>query len=54
PFEGLFKKKPDLSHLRPFGALVMTRKSNSDNLNKITTRGEEGRFVGYARDSKGY
>ncbi|KAJ6467033.1 hypothetical protein DFH09DRAFT_807866, partial [Mycena vulgaris] len=24
PFEGLFKRKPDLSHLRPFGALVTT------------------------------
>jgi hypothetical protein len=54
PFEGWFKRKPDLSHLRPFGALVTTRKTNSDELMKLVPRGEEGRFVGYARDSKGY
>jgi hypothetical protein len=54
PFQGWFNKKPDLSHLRPFGALVTSRKPNSDNLNKLALRGEEGRFVGYANDSKGY
>jgi hypothetical protein len=54
PFQGWFKRKPDLSHLRPFGALVTTRKTNSDQLTKIAPRGEEGRLVGYARDAKGY
>jgi len=54
PFEGWFKRKPDLSHLRPFGALVTVRKTNSDQLIKIAPRGEEGRFVGYAHDAKGY
>jgi hypothetical protein len=54
PFEGWFKRKPDLSHLRPFGALVTARKTDSDDLMKIVPRGEEGRFVGYAHDSKGY
>jgi hypothetical protein len=54
PFECWFRRKADLSHLRPFGALVTARKTNSDNLNKVVPRGEEGRFVGYARDSKGY
>ncbi|KAJ7927691.1 copia protein, partial [Mycena leptocephala] len=54
PFQHWFRKRPDLSHLRPFGALVTSRKTNSDELNKVTSRGEEGRFVGYARDSKGY
>ncbi|KAJ7791006.1 hypothetical protein B0H14DRAFT_204384 [Mycena olivaceomarginata] len=34
-------------------ALVTSRKTNSDALNKVTQRGEEGRFVG-SRDSKGY
>ncbi|KAF7374996.1 Integrase catalytic domain-containing protein [Mycena sanguinolenta] len=46
PFEGWFKCKPDLSHLRPFGALVTARKTNSDELMKLVPRGEEGRFVG--------
>jgi len=54
PFEGWFKHKPDLSHLRPFGALVTARKSNSDQLTKIAPRGEEGCFVGYAHDARGY
>jgi len=42
PFEGWFKRKPDLSHLRPFGALITARKTNSDQLIKIAPRGEEG------------
>jgi hypothetical protein len=54
PFEQWFKRKPDLSHLRPFGCLVTSRKTNSDDLCKLDPRGEEGRFVGYARDAKGY
>lgn len=54
PFQHWFKRKPDLSHLRPFGALVTSRKTNSTELNKLTPRGEEGRFVGYSRDSRGY
>ncbi|KAJ7770852.1 hypothetical protein DFH07DRAFT_680884, partial [Mycena maculata] len=54
PFECWFQRKPDLSHLRLFGALVTSRKTNSDVLNKVVPRGEEGRFVGYAKDSKGY
>jgi hypothetical protein len=54
PFYGWYNKKPDLSHLRPFGALVTARKTDSDQLNKLEPRGEEGRFVGYAKDSRGY
>jgi len=54
PFQGWFKCKPDLSHLRPFGVLVTARKSNSDQLTKIIPWGEEGRFVGYACHARGY
>jgi hypothetical protein len=54
PFELWMKRKPDLSHLRPFGSLVMACKGNSDSLNKVVAHGEEGRFVGYARDSCSY
>src|ERR1700761_3098626 len=54
PFQGWFKRKPDLAHLRPFGSLVTARKTDSTAQMKFASRGEEGRFVGYARDSKGY
>lgn len=54
PFEVWFGTKPDLSHLRPFGSKVTSRKLNSDKLQKFTARGQSGRFVGYARDSRGY
>jgi hypothetical protein len=54
PFELIMKKKPDLSHLRPFGCMVTSHRVNSDLLTKFEPRGEEGRFLGYARDSKGY
>ena len=47
-------KKPDLSHLCPFGCVVTACRLNSDSLAKFQPRGEEGRFMGYARDSKGY
>lgn len=50
----MFGKKPDLSHLRPFGCMVTSRKLDSDDLTKFEARGEPGRFLGYARDSKGY
>lgn len=54
PFEYLYGRKPDVSHIRPFGSHVVFRDVNSDKLNKITPRGIPGRFIGYARDSKGY
>jgi hypothetical protein len=54
PFQRWFGHKPDISHFRPFGALVTSRKTESTDQNKVLMRGEEGRFVGYARDSAGY
>jgi hypothetical protein len=54
PYFRWFGVKPNISHFRPFGALVTARKSNSTDQNKAYMRGEEGRFVGYARDSTGY
>jgi hypothetical protein len=54
PFERWFGSKPDISHFRPFGALVTARKAESTDQNKALMRGEEGRFVGYSRDSTGY
>lgn len=54
PHELWFKRKANLSHLRPFGCLVTSRKMNADALGKFEPRGEQGRFVGYARDASGY
>lgn len=54
PFKSILNRRSDLCHIRPFGSLVTSRKSESDSLNKVTMHGEEGRFVGYARDAKGY
>jgi hypothetical protein len=54
PFELWFKRKPDLSHLRPFGCHVTVRKMNTDTLGKFEPRGEAGRFVGYPQDASGY
>jgi hypothetical protein len=54
PFKRWFGVKPDISHFRAFGSLVTARKSNSTDQNKVYMRGEEGQFLGYARDSTGY
>ena len=53
PFELWYKYKPNLSHLRPFGA-PCTSRILSNTLSKFAARGESGRFLGYARDAKGY
>ena len=53
PFEFWHRYKPNLSHLRPFGA-PCTSRILSNTLSKFDPRGESGRFVGYARDAKGY
>lgn len=54
PFEILFKHKPDVSHIRPFGCPVVFRNLKSDDLQKFAPRGINGRFIGYSRDAKGY
>ena len=53
PFELWFHHRPDLSHLRPFGS-PCTARIISPHQTKFEPRGETGRFLGYARDSKGY
>jgi hypothetical protein len=53
PFTLWFKHHPDLSHLRPFGARC-TARIISNHLHKFDPRGETGRFLGYAKDAKGY
>jgi hypothetical protein len=54
PFFHWFGVKPDISHFCPFGLLVTVRKPDSPDQNKVYMCSEEGRFVGYVRDSTGY
>jgi hypothetical protein len=53
PFELWFHHRPDLSHLRPFGTQCTTRIISNHQF-KFEPRGETGRFLGYAKESKGY
>jgi hypothetical protein len=53
PFQLWFGHKPDLSHLRPFGTHCTTR-IISNHSSKFEPRGEPGRFLGYAKEAKGY
>lgn len=53
PFELWYHYKPNLSHLRLFGT-TCTSRILSNTLPKFAPRGETGRFLGYAKDAKGY
>jgi hypothetical protein len=53
PYELWYGYKPTIDHLRPFGAHCTARIVNP-HLGKLDPRGESGRFLGYAPESKGY
>jgi hypothetical protein len=53
PFSFWHHYKPNLSHLRLFGA-PCTSRILSDSLSKFDARGESARFLGYPKDAKGY
>ena len=53
PFELWHRYKPNLGHLRLFGAPCTSRILSSAP-SKFSPRGETGRFLGYAKDAKGY
>jgi hypothetical protein len=53
PFELWYHRKPDLSYLRLFGSHCTSRILPTP-LSKFEPRGEPARFLGYARDAKGY
>jgi hypothetical protein len=53
PFEIWHQYKPNLSHLHLSG-VTCTSHILSNNLTKFTPRGETGRFLGYAKDTKGF
>jgi len=51
PIEILFKKKPDVSTLVPFGAAVVSWVPTQGRTDKLEPRGAEGRIVGYHPES---
>ena len=53
PYECMFGKKPDLTHLRVFGCLcfISTLKRNR---HKLMQRAQRSVFIGYEIDKKGY
>jgi hypothetical protein len=53
PFFFWNKHKPNVAHFRIFGSYC-TARILSTNLTKFQPRGESGRFLGYAKDAKGY
>jgi Integrase core domain. len=53
PFERWVLHKPNISHMRPFGSHCTSRVVN-EKFKKLELRGETGRFLGYAPESKGY
>jgi hypothetical protein len=53
PFQLWFNHKPNLSHLHPFGTKC-TARVLTNHATKFEPHGETGRFLGYAKDAKGY
>jgi hypothetical protein len=53
PFEALWGKKPDLSHLRKFGCEAWVHLPK-DTRRKLDNKAEKGRFVGYGNTSSLY
>ena len=53
PYQLWYHEKPHLGYFRLFGSHCTSR-ILSNTLTKFDTRGETGRFLGYANDMKGY
>jgi len=53
PYEVLFKRKPNLSHLRVFGCRCWYTVPRA-NVDKLDKRAREAIMIGYARGSRGY
>jgi hypothetical protein len=54
PDEAWFGKRPDVSHLIPFGMAVVAYVMPEHQTSKLFPRGSPGKFLGYASESKGY
>ena len=51
----MFKgKRPNISHLKPFGCKCFVHNNGKNNLGKFDARSDEGKFVGYSMHSKAY
>jgi hypothetical protein len=53
PYELWFGRPASIKHFRVFGSKFYI-KNNDENLGKYDDRDDEGIFLGYARNSKGY
>ena len=53
PWELFFGQKPDVSHLRTFGARVYAL-TPKELRGKLDPTSEAGRFIGYPANTKGY
>ena len=51
PYESLFKSKPTISHLQPFGKFCWTHISKERKSCKLVSRAEKSIFVGYTNNS---
>ena len=51
PHEAFFGERPDVSHLKAFGAKVLTWIPTQQQADKLSPRGAEGRLVGYVDGS---
>jgi hypothetical protein len=51
PHQHLFQSIPDVSYLKPFGARVITWIATQDQSDKLSSRGADGRMVGYVHGS---
>lgn len=54
PYELFFGVKPDVSHLRTFGARVYALTPKQLRHSKLEQTSERGRFIGYPAGTKGY
>ena len=54
PYEALYHRKPDVSHLRVPGCKVVVKLTESEVSEKLDANGKVGIFVGYPLGTKGY
>ena len=47
-------RKPNISHLRPFGCTSFIHNNGKDNLGKFDAKSDEGILVGYSLNGKAY
>ncbi|KAJ9544944.1 hypothetical protein OSB04_024651 [Centaurea solstitialis] len=53
PYELVYNRPPSIKFLRVFGCECYV-KNDKDNLDKFSPKGDEGVFIGYAKDSPSY